>query len=179
MKVAKNSSHERADQCGICFHFSCYFYTGQSVFFPAITNPFQLSQLMDLLMHLVYIILSSIASLFFCKWGSSEALLIPTASQFQTKKLPLASGGLLPQWDIFSIIFWIGFRIWLDYLPKHMSNSFVSANSYFVYLLMFLSLIYLEPALYLLSSCLYLLIIGKIMRLVTIMECPQNYVIWL
>ena len=68
-------------------------------FFPAITNPFHLSKLMDLLMHLVYFILSSIASLF-CKWGSSEALLIPTASQFQTKKLPLASGGLLPQWDI-------------------------------------------------------------------------------
>ena len=93
MEVARNSSHERVDQCEMGFHFSCYPYTEQSVFFPAITNPFHLSQLMDLLMHLVYFILSSIASFFF----ANEAPLRPSSSplllNFKLKSFPWPPGG--------------------------------------------------------------------------------------
>ena len=104
---------------------------------------------------------------------ANEAPLRPSSSplllNFKLKSFPWPPGAVAAVGH-FSIKFWIWskFRIWLDFLPKHISNSFVSANSYFVYLLMFLSLLYLEPVLYLLSSCLYLLIFGKIMRLVTI-----------
>ena len=81
---------------------------------------------------------------------ANEAPLRPSSSplllNFKLKSFPWPPGGCCRSGTFqHKILNLIEFRIWLDNLPKHMSNSFVSANSLSVSLLMFLSLLYLGP----------------------------------